>query len=450
MLRIVHFADAHIDMANRGRHDPETGLPQRVLDFLKALDTIVDAAIREKVDLVMFAGDAYRDRTPAPTFQREWDKRMMRLSAAGIPTLLLVGNHDLSPAAGRAHALHEFETLQIPHLHVLGRPAMLGPAQLEGLPLQVLALPWVSRSAYMATLQLSGLDPEEVYQQLEQALVNIVNEWLEKCDPDLPTVMLAHASVQGAIYGGERSVMLGKDIVLPASLVRDPRLDYVALGHIHKAQNLNQGGYPPVIYPGSIERVDFGEAHDDKCFSMVFLEKQKTKWEWRRIEGRKFIDKSLRLRTIEDLRLPDPPPPLPVIPPDPIAAEQALPTPEQFLARLMAELPPPEEFKDAIMRLVVEYPREWDALLDDGPLRRYAEPAFDFHLVRRPQMQARMRLPEDQGVSSLSPMELLNQYWKTIYTDPPDLRDINRLAEDIITSTSQWTEEGSVDVWDER
>ncbi len=44
-IRVLHFADAHIDMANYGRHDPATGLPQRVVDFLNALDQIVDAAI---------------------------------------------------------------------------------------------------------------------------------------------------------------------------------------------------------------------------------------------------------------------------------------------------------------------------------------------------------------------------------------------------------------------
>ena len=68
MIKLLHFADAHIDMANYGRHDPVSGLPLRVLDFLKSLDIIVDAAIREKVDLVIFAGDAYKDRSPAPTF----------------------------------------------------------------------------------------------------------------------------------------------------------------------------------------------------------------------------------------------------------------------------------------------------------------------------------------------------------------------------------------------
>ena len=258
-MKLLHFADAHIDMANYGRHDPQTGLPLRVLDFLKSLDTIVDAAIDEKVDMVIFAGDAYKDRSPAPTFQREWGRRVIRLSQAGIPTFLLVGNHDMSPAAGRAHAIQEFDTLQIPHVRVLQKPEFLSADEL-GLPVQIIAMPYISRSGLMASLEISGVDRAEVYSEIEKRLTDLMKEWLENADQGLPIILTAHASVQGAAYGSERTVMLGSDFVLPASLVKDKRLDYVALGHIHKPQDLNEGGHPPVIYPGSIERVDFGEA----------------------------------------------------------------------------------------------------------------------------------------------------------------------------------------------
>ena len=50
MIKLLHFADAHIDLARQGRRDPESGLPLRVLDFLHALDTIIDAALEEKAD----------------------------------------------------------------------------------------------------------------------------------------------------------------------------------------------------------------------------------------------------------------------------------------------------------------------------------------------------------------------------------------------------------------
>jgi len=405
MLRILHFADAHIDIAAHGRHDPQSGLPLRVLDFLKALDTIIDTAISERVDLVLFAGDAYKDRTPAPTFQREWGRRIMRLSSAGIPTLMLVGNHDLSPAVGRANALQEFDTLQVPHLRVIQRPSFLHPSDLEGLPLQVLALPWVSRSGLMASLQANNLDATQIYGELETRLSELVRQWLDHIDPSLPVILTAHASVQGAKYGAERSVMLGGDLVLSGSLVKDPRLDYVALGHIHKSQDVNSGAHPPVIYPGSIERVDFGEAADDKFFVIANINRGKTTIEWHQLEGRRFIDQTARI------------------------------TSEAMFQSLANILPSQEVLKDAIARLVVEYPRQWDPLLDEPALRRYAEGAFEFHLVRRPQLEARLRLPNDQTISSLTPLELLEKYLEVVNTNPDEIIVLEKLAEEIVTGS---------------
>jgi exonuclease SbcD len=404
MLKILHFADAHIDMAGQGRHDPVTGLPVRILDFLKALDTIVDTAIAERVDLVLFAGDAYKDRSPAPTFQREWGRRIFRLSQAGIPTLLLVGNHDLSPAAGRAHALQEYETLQVPHVLVAGRPCFLNPADLWGLPLQVIALPWMTRSNILAALELSALDPGQVYAELEARLAELVSRWLDRSDPALPVILTAHGSVQGAVYGGERSVMLGGDLVLGGALVRDARLDYVALGHIHKAQDLGKGESHPIVYPGSIERVDWGEAADDKFFVIVTLQKgQATQVEWRKLEGRRFIDRAVKLSS-----------------------------PENVTQQAIDALPSQAEMADAILRLTITCPRAWDTLLDETALRDYASPAFDFHLVRRLEMEARLRLPGDRLISSLTAHDLLGLYWETMKTDSSEAEELQKLAEELI------------------
>jgi len=404
-MRLLHFADAHIDMANYGRHDPETGLPLRVLDFLKSLDTIIDTAIAEKVDLVIFAGDAYKDRSPAPTFQREWGRRIIRLSQAGIRTLLLVGNHDLSPAIGRANAIQEFETLAVPHVSVLSRPQFLSADEL-GLPAQVIAIPWIARSGLVAATDTSPADRNEVFTNIEQHLTDLVEGWLEQADPILPTILTAHASVQGAKYGSERTVMLGADLVLPGSLVRDGRLDYVALGHIHKPQDLNENAHPPVIYPGSIERVDFGEAGDDKFFIIAEVKKGHTQVEWRQLTGvRPFIDRYIQLESPEDVSA---------------ALERTLPVPGQLAG--------------AILRLTVDYPREWDALIDEPALRRYAQAAFEFHLIKRPQIESRIRLPADQAVSSLSPLELLDQYWLASHTEETEM--LQKMARVIIQEES--------------
>jgi len=416
-MRLLHFADAHIDMQNYGRHDPETGLPLRVLDFLRSLDTIVDAAISEKVDLVLFAGDAYRDRAPAPTFQREWGRRVMRLSQARIPTLLLVGNHDLAPALGKAHALQEFDTLKVPFVRVLARPEYLDRDQLWDLPLQVIAWPWLSRSALIASRGLSTADPGEVNRQITEIIIEETNAWLDAVDPTLPVILTAHASVEGAVYGSERTVMLGSDWLVPASLVRDPRLDYVALGHIHKPQDLNAGRHPPVVYPGSIERIDFGEASDPRCFVIADVARGRTQVDWHELTGtRTFIERRVSLEA---------------------AATAVGAAAENVTERLKQALPPTDELEGAIIKLVVEYPREYDSLIDEPAIRRYAAAAFEFHLVRRPTAQARVRLPGEQTASTLSPLELLAQYWQARHVDPIEARSLQELGGQIISGESE-------------
>jgi len=406
-MRILHFADAHIDMANYGRHDPETGLPLRVLDFLKSLDAIVDTAINEKVDMVIFAGDAYKDRSPAPTFQREWGRRIIRLSQAKIPTLLLVGNHDLSPAVGRAHAIQEFDTLHVPYVRVLQEPELLKPKDLWDLPVQVIAMPWISRSGLIASLDMSATDSSEVFANIESRISELIEGWLEDADLNLPLILTAHASVQGAMFGSERMVMLGSDLVLPAALVKDSRFDYVALGHIHKPQDLNEGQQPPVIYPGSIERVDFGEVADDRYFIIADVTRGKAKVEWKKLEGaRRFIDRRIVLTSSENV-----------------------------MENLKSALPQEKEIEGAITRLIVEYPREYDSLIDESALRKYAEDAFEFHLVKHPQMEARIRLPADQTVSSLSPLDLLDQYWRAAKIE--DAEALQKLAQEIISTDDE-------------
>lgn len=402
IMKILHFADAHIDMANYGKHDPASGLPLRVLDFLKSLDTIVDTAIQQKVDMVIFAGDAYKDRSPSPTFQREWGKRIMKLSQAQIPTLLLVGNHDISPAIGRAHALQEFKTLQVPFIKVLDEPCKLTSQELWDLPLQVIAMPWVARSAFMAVT--GETNSVNAFERIEENIGSLINDWIDKLDSSLPIILTAHASIEGAKFGGERLVMLGNDLVLSGSLVKNPKLSYVAMGHIHKPQDFNEGNQPPVVYPGSIERVDFGEIKEDRFFVIAEVEKGKdTKVNWHQLKDvRKFIDVRTKLKSSEEA-----------------------------LKFLKEKLPSPKEMSGAIVRLTVEYPREWDSVIDESALRKYAETAFEFHLVKRPQSEARVRIDGDQVISSLSPMDLLTQYFDAAKISNGD--ELKKLANEIIS-----------------
>ncbi|KPV48174.1 nuclease SbcCD subunit D, partial [Kouleothrix aurantiaca] len=120
----------------------------------------------------------------------------------------------------------------------------------------------------------------------------------EQLDPAIPAVLTAHGTIDGATLGAERQIMLGKDLILPRSFVALPGIDYVALGHIHKHQTL--GEHPPIVYAGSIERIDFGEEREDKGCVIVKLERGNTSWQFHKLAARPFVTVDVDVRNSPD------------------------------------------------------------------------------------------------------------------------------------------------------
>lgn len=390
-MKILHFADAHIDISQAGRIEPDTTIPVRVRDFLNSLDTIVDAAIDEKVDLVLFAGDAYKDRHPQPTYQREWEKRMIKLSQAGIPIILVTGNHDLPKAIGKAHALEEFETLKIPRTFVVSKAKMLSSSDL-GIPVQVLCLPWIYRSRLTVNRTENLSSGGDVDASLEDDIITLIQKYLDRVDHSLPTILVAHTSVQGASLGDEKDLNLGSDFLLSPSVLKDPRLDYVALGHIHKAQNLNgpgpevgdlrQNNHPPVIYSGSIERVNFGEMNDKKYYVIAEVECGRTTYWFKELtEIRPYIKKTI---VVDDLT--------------------------NVMEYILDNMPSQEKLKDAVVHINIEYPADAEKFINENEIRAIGSTAFDFRLTKISRKQTRSRLAQDANVANLTNLELLDIY----------------------------------------
>ncbi len=283
-MKILHTADLHIGVELYGRYDPATGASSRLQDFVDALDRAVDYAIREKVDLFLFAGDAYKTRDPTPTQQRAFALRLRRLIEAGVPVFLLTGNHDMPNALGRATSLDIFGSLPLANLYVASRP---GPHLVETRagPLQVVAVPWLTRSILLSKEELKNKSIDEMNRELLERLESFMETAVAGLDPAMPALLTLHGSVAGAVFGSERSTMLGTDPLIPKSLVANRAFAYVALGHIHKHQQVADS--PPVVYSGGVERIDFGEERDRKGFVVVDIEPSGARWaaRWRFVES---------------------------------------------------------------------------------------------------------------------------------------------------------------------
>ena len=380
-VKILHFADAHIDSYSGGRIDPKNGLPVHTNDFLKALDEIVDAAISERVQLVLFAGDAYRSPIPVPTFQREWHRRIVRLSEARIPLLMIPGNHDISPNTFKAGSLQELDTLPVPYIHLAARGIHLyTPDELDGVPLQVLAVPWMPVSLVAARDEGGILTPEERAAKMENDITARVRRAIGKADPEIPIILLTHYSVLGSSYPSGQTVDLGREVTLSRALVCDPAFSYTALGHIHLFQDLNAGQQPPVVYSGSIERVDYGEFREKKGYVIAEVENHHTEYRFCELHTRRMFNLSHEVKSGETMQ-----------------------------QELLDLLPSPEEVQGAMIRMEFSYQHEWEPMYNERELRSRAEGALDFQLKRQPVYTSRIRI-RDKNVSSLTPGDLLRAY----------------------------------------
>ncbi len=269
-LRILHLADIHLGMENYGRIDPVTGLSTRLGDFLKTLNEALDWALQNDVHLVLIAGDIFKNRDPTPTVQREFARCIHKLSSAGMPTFILVGNHDVPNALQRANTVEIYSTLAVPQVTVAKKPG-LHVIETKAGKVQIVAVPWISRSYLLTNSEHRNLDPDSLNRAALELIEGFIDRSVNELDPSLPAVLTAHASVAGAVLSSEKNIMLGQDVVIPKSVLADTRFDYVAMGHIHKYQVLTHQR-PAIVYPGSLERIDFGEEKDKKGFVAVEID----------------------------------------------------------------------------------------------------------------------------------------------------------------------------------
>ena len=413
-MRVLHFADLHIGVELYGRPLPGKPWSTRMQDFLDAFDVLVDHAVEERVDAVIFAGDAYKAREPSQTHQREFATRIRRLSEAGIATFLLVGNHDLPNAESRAHALEIFRTLEVPNVTV----GDTGWFQREGAvprmietragPLQVAFVPWPQVSQLLANSEeAESASIEQLYKLIERAISDLVIAQAEHIDPDVPAILTCHLPLSDKLVaensGSELWMQSGTVPRVPLSALHMDRFDYVALGHHHNAMELN--AHPPCWYSGALREVDFGDARTAKGFITLEFDTSKPRGE--RLSG----SGAPRLVEVKGR-------PFVSIPVKPRDADPN----DEVLAAIGKH-----DVTDAIVKVEVHVDRDQETLLRLSEARKALVDAHVIVGIRTVLPEdSRSALPPNIQPDASSPVETLDTYLKL--RDVPDERRARLLA----------------------
>ena len=403
-IKILHLSDIHMGSGfSHGKVNPETGINTRLEDFVKTLSICIDRAINEPVDLVLFGGDAFPDATPAPYIHEAFASQFRRLADAKIPTILLVGNHDQHSQVSGGASLSIYRTLVVPGF-IVGDSITTHRITTGNGDIQVITLPWLNHSTLLTRPETEGLSLGEVSQLLLERLQPVLEGEMRRLDPTIPTVLLGHLMADRANLGAERFLAVGKGFTIPVSFLIRPELDYVALGHVHKHQNLNPANTPPIIYPGSIDRVDFSEEKEDKGYVMVNVAKGKVAWEFNPLPVRTFLTITVDVSESE--------------------------TPESEILDAIAKL----KITDAVVRLTYKLRSEQLELISNATLDQALKAAHTYTIRTELVSQlARPRLPELGLGNTLAPLEAL-----TAYLD--NREDLREIASDMLEAAQELLE----------
>jgi exonuclease SbcD len=305
----MHFADVHFGVETYGKYNPETGLNTRLEDFTKALNDAVDLAIEADVDLAVFAGDAYKARDPNQTHQRAFAGCLKRLTDRQTPVVMLVGNHDIPNTRGRAHALEIYGLLGgaeardgiTQGVTLLSSPRLATITTRKG-DVLVAGMPYLTRSRVLAQEDARSKTVEDVAHLIRNRYVEYIADLAREAaaQPEYIAILTGHFTIDDARVGVQNFLMNPNEPKVALSDIALKAFDYVAMGHVHKMQNMHRDQQPPVVYPGSIDRIDFGERLEAKGFVIADIVKGHANWKHVGVKTRAFLSLDIDASESED------------------------------------------------------------------------------------------------------------------------------------------------------
>ncbi|MEW6223220.1 MAG: metallophosphoesterase [Chloroflexota bacterium] len=288
MTRIAFTADLHID-AYGSRIDPATGLNARLLDYLATLRFVADEATRQSASALVVAGDFTERRHPAP-----WLVAKIRDALSGGPSaqLYLRGNHD-GEIDGRSIVSILDDGYGSSLLDESGR---LGVSRPQLVPVAfdavVAAVPYLDRHWLRAQPGFQSVPDADLFRVLGDQFLTIARGLYAEARRDYPdagVVLVCHQTLAGAAMSDSQRAFLGDvSLVVDSRALADVGFEAVVAGHLHRHQVVVPSDRP-VLYAGSIERVDFGEEGEEKGFVVADVGPGRFDWEFVPTPARRFV-----------------------------------------------------------------------------------------------------------------------------------------------------------------
>lgn len=271
MMKIIHTADWHLGDRLGPRID-------RTADLRVRVERVAQLCEQHSADVLLIAGDIFSEDASVDHMTESLghiSKTFEPFFRRGGTIVAITGNHDRD---GRINFTRSGMKLAAPigakdgvlqsgRLHIINGLTYGNLVSASGQQVQFVFVPYPFRSRY--ELESSGVQSlEQEHNQLREKVANWVSDVSNRpsFNAKLPTVLTAHLHVRGTEAHSLYKLTERDDILFNMADL-SPSWAYVALGHIHKPQAVN--GQANVRYPGSLDRLDFGETHDEHGVLLV-------------------------------------------------------------------------------------------------------------------------------------------------------------------------------------
>lgn len=275
-MKILHTGDWHMN-DTLGRVD-------RSADICRSLEQIAKYLEAHEVDVMIVAGDLFSERSRLDQMRGavgEIKRIFHPFLERGGSIVAISGNHDREVffemlrdmlELGASAAKSVDGVLPGGQVHIAPTPRLLKLAGRDGVPVQFLLMPYPTARFYLRDSDAKYDNVEQKHLAVQSEFKNALEQYKQRIDSSLPTVLVSHIHVRGAQTHTLYRVTEVEDVIfepsdIPASWA------YVAYGHIHKPQMAIPGA-THVRYCGSVERLDFAERDDAK--SVILAEINRT------------------------------------------------------------------------------------------------------------------------------------------------------------------------------
>jgi exonuclease SbcD len=258
-MRFFHLADLHIGFPLKNGENN--------FNFQNTLDFVIERAKEYKVDLVVIAGDVFHKRDPEVRDEKLFARFVNALAESNIEILIVTGNHEGAPFRERSIHLDLYNELPLKFIHISKMPEVI---TIKGV--NFITLPYPFKTNILSKEEYRDKSEDEVLNILNRRLLSIVDELISEVNGE-KNILVAHMPVSEGVIGFEQYINFSKELPLSIEELDRSNIIYYALGHLHKNQILKSRKYEHTFaYPGSLDRLDFGEENDPKGFFFVEVE----------------------------------------------------------------------------------------------------------------------------------------------------------------------------------